>query len=313
MTQFPDYEKLIADTERSLQKRELKPKVDVVINVYGKPYNTAVTLYTLLKHSGQWIDKIYFIQERKQPHNSNFDFIKTAFGKRIVSYTPGLWLWVRPFRTKLVFKFPGFRKSVRYQYGWEQTDKDFLFITHNDVLYSDDVIGAMLQRIGNNIGIGPVGQCWNCSAHFAGLCTPDTYTQYRPSYPELLELMKQHPGSREKDYGNLPYKNQPWPLPECRLNEWTAMINMEVARGITMPLGKAVPFGAFYELDIGTRWFGDVLNMGHTVANFGIEPYASHAWSGTVRSGHAALLDGDEYTHSERVAEEYLQNEIRTI
>ena len=311
MTELPDYAKLIADTERELQSRESSySKVDVVINVYGKPYNTAVTLYTLLKHSGQHIDKIYFIQERKQPHNADFEFIKAAFGRRMICYTPGMWLWVRPFRTKWVYKVPGFRKSVRYQYGWEQTDKDYLFITHNDVLYSDDVIGAMLERIGDKVGIGPVGQCWNCSAHFAGLCTPDSYTQYRPTYAELKELMLKYPGKREKDYGKLPYPHQPWPLPECRLNEWTAMINMKQARNVTMPIGPAVPFGAFYELDIGTRWFGDVLNMGHTVANFAIEPYAAHAWSGTVRSGHAALLNDDEYTYSEQVAREYLMKEV---
>lgn len=306
MNQLPGYDKLIADVERKIATRTADKKVDVVVNIYGKPYNTAVTLYTLLLHSGQWIDKIYFIQERKQPHNSNFDFIKAAFGKRIVSYTPGLWLWVRPFRTKWVFKFKPFRMAVRYQYGWERTDKDHLFITHNDVLYTNDAIGAMLQRMGNNIGIGPVGQCWNCSAHFAGVCTPDTYTSYKPSFAALTELMKRHPGRREKDYGDLPRKERPWPLPECRLNEWTAMINMKQARAVTMPLGKAIPFGAFYELDIGTRWFSDVLNMGHTVANFDIDGYGTHAWASSSGSGHAALLNMDEYTRSEKVAEDYL-------
>jgi hypothetical protein len=313
MNLLPGYDKLIANVERDIAMRPTAEKIDVVINVYGKPFNTAVTLYTLLKYSGQWIDKIYFIQERKQPHNSSFQFIKDAFGSRIISYTPGMWLWVRPFRTKLVFKLPAFRKSVRYQYGWEQTGKGHLFITHNDVLYTGDLVGAMLQRIGDNIGIGPVGQCWNCSAHFAGTCTPDTYTQYKPTYEALLTLMKQHPGSREKDYGNLPGKDRPWPLPECRLNEWTALINMKQARNVTMPIGKAVPFGAFYGLDIGTGWFSDVLNMGYTVANFNIDAHASHAWAGKNRSGHAAMLDFDEYTRSEKEAEEYLQAAIANV
>lgn len=290
-----------------------QPITDVVINIYGKPWNTAATLYSLLKHSGQWIDKIYFIVERKQPNNSNFDFIKNAFGDRIIFYTPDIWLWVRPFRNKIVYRFSSFRKSVRYQYGWENTDKDYLFITHNDVLYTGDILGNMLPAIGNNIGIGPVGQCWNCSAHYAGLCSPTTYTQYKPTYNQLTELLKKHPGSRQKDYGKLPHKNLPWPLPECRLNEWTAMINMTVARPATMPVGKAVPFGAFHELDIGTKWFSDVLNMGHTVANFDISAYALHAWAGKTRSGHAALLDADEYTHAENMAKAYIINEYKAI
>ena len=199
---------------------------------------------------------------------------------------------------------------MRYQYGWEQTDKDHLFITHNDVLYTSDIIGAMLSGIGDNIGIGPVGQCWNCSAHFAGVCTPDTYQQYKPTFTELLALMKQFPGKREKDYGKLPYKDRPWPLPECRLNEWTAMVNMKLARSVTMPKGDTLPFGAFYELDIGTRWFSDVHSKGYRVANFNLSGYATHAWAGTVPSGHFALTSADEYSHSEQVAEEYLKTEI---
>jgi hypothetical protein len=304
------FKKLVTN---NLNYQDHTPLVDVVINIYGKPWNTAVTLYTLLKNSGKWIDNIYFITERKQPHNSNFDFIKSALGNKIKSYTPGLWLWVRPFRNKFIFRLPGFRNSVRYQYGWEHTDKDFLFITHNDVLYTDDIIGNMLQKIGDNIGIGPVGQCWNCSAKFAGLCSPDTYTNYKPSYNELITLLKQYPGSRQKDYGKLPNKNRPWPLPECRLNEWTALINMKIARNATMPLGKAIPFGAFYELDIATKWFSDVLNMGHKVSNFDISSFAQHAWAGNLRSGHAALFDIDEYTHSENTAKAYLESEYSKV
>lgn len=308
-----EYEQLVARTLQLTAQANNNQKVDVVVNVYGKPYNTAVTLYKLLKHSGQWIDKIYFIEERKQPHNSDFGFIKRAFGKKLISFTPGLWLWVRPFRSKFIFRWPAFRRSVRYQYGWEQTDKDHLFISHNDVLYTGDVIGAMLHDCGNNIGIGPVGQCWNCSAHFAGVCNPESYTSYKPGYDELVQLLASHPGSRAQHYGDLPHKNRPWPLPECRLNEWTALINMKLARPVTMPIGNAVPFGAFFGLDIGTRWFSDVLSMGHTVKHFAIEPYASHAWAGTVRNGHAALMKEEEYKYSEQVAADYLKSEIITV
>ena len=131
------------------------------------------------------------------------------------------------------------------------------------------------------------------------------------AYNDLKALMKQNPGSREKDYGDVPTKDKPWPLPECRLNEWTALINMKVARPLTMPVGNAVPFGAFFGLDIGTRWFNDVLNMGHTVKNFDITGLADHAWAGSVRSGHAALLKEDEYHFSEKVAREYLEAELK--
>lgn len=305
------YEQLLREVATASVGAIADRKVDVAINVYGKPYNTAATIYSLLQYSGQWIDKIYFITERRQPHNSSFDFITRALGHRVITYTPRLWLWVRPFTAPWLFRFRPFRLSVRYQYAWENTNKDYLFIMHNDVLYTSDILGAMLQQIGTNAGIGQVGQCWNCSAAFAGLCSPDTYTSFRPDYEELQQLLQHHPGSRAKDYGRLPRKDAPWPLPECRLNEWAALINMKVARNITMPLGRALPFGAFYELDIATRWFSDVLNMGHKVAHFSLDGYARHAWASSNANGHSALLNVEEYIYSENMAEQYLQNEIK--
>ncbi len=41
-------------------------KVDCVINVCQKPFQTALTLYSLLKHSSQHIDRIFFIEENVQ-------------------------------------------------------------------------------------------------------------------------------------------------------------------------------------------------------------------------------------------------------
>jgi hypothetical protein len=37
-------------------------KVDVVIHVYGKPWQTLCTLKSLMKHSGKHIDKIFFVK-----------------------------------------------------------------------------------------------------------------------------------------------------------------------------------------------------------------------------------------------------------
>ena len=46
-------------------------KIDVAINVYGKPWQTLVSLKSLLKVSAKYIDKIYFIEENKQPFNED--------------------------------------------------------------------------------------------------------------------------------------------------------------------------------------------------------------------------------------------------
>ena len=54
--------------------------VDVAINVYGKPYQTLATLKTLMLHSGKHIDKIYFIQESKQPPwGANIDIVSLSY------------------------------------------------------------------------------------------------------------------------------------------------------------------------------------------------------------------------------------------
>jgi hypothetical protein len=37
-------------------------KVDVLIPIYGKPWQTLCTLKSLMRHSGEHIDKIFFIK-----------------------------------------------------------------------------------------------------------------------------------------------------------------------------------------------------------------------------------------------------------
>ena len=48
-------------------------KVDVVIHVYGKPWQTLCTLKSLMKHSGKHIDKIFFVKEPNQPYGDNIE------------------------------------------------------------------------------------------------------------------------------------------------------------------------------------------------------------------------------------------------
>jgi hypothetical protein len=39
--------------------------IDVAINVFGKPWQTIVTLRSLLKTNGEHIDRIYIVKEKK--------------------------------------------------------------------------------------------------------------------------------------------------------------------------------------------------------------------------------------------------------
>ena len=98
--------------------------IDVCINVYGKPWQTLCTLKSLIKYSGQHIDKIYLIKEREQPYNSDIDFI-FKFLKNLIIYIPikhEFWSTL----TNLTDEKE--RLAIRYQYGIENSDKKYLFL-----------------------------------------------------------------------------------------------------------------------------------------------------------------------------------------
>ncbi len=280
--------------------------IDVTINVYGKPQQTAVTLLSLLEHSGHRIGNIWFIEEYRQPFHAKFDAIKSHLGASLIHFRPSRYLGLTQLPWRWLHRLRPIRHALRYQYAWERTDSRFLFITHNDVRYKDDIVGAMLERIEGNIAVGPVGQCWNCPARIAQVCSPETFMDYRPSYAEWLKLAAMYPGARSERYPDVVDPRRPWPLPECRVNEWSMLVDLSVARAATMPVGPAMPLGAYYGMDIGTQWFNDILNAGHMVAHMDVRPYADHAWASTGGGGHAALSDEAEYRRGEAMAIEHL-------
>lgn len=278
------------------------PMVDVAINVLGKPYQTAVTLHSLLEHCGPWIDRIHVNLERGRPVAEHACWL-APLRDRVVVHRPRFALGVRPVHVRWPYRWAPYRHAVRYQKAWEATDKAWLFVTHNDVRYTADIIGAMLAQAAGRIAVGPVGQCWNCPAFSAGRCGPDRFMRYKPGLAEWHRLLADHPAPRKRHYPPVKGPSGPWPLPECRINEWSMLVNMAIARPATMPVGAAVPLGAFHGLDVGTAWFGAVLRAGHRVAHFGIDGYAEHAWASTHGNGHEALLSPEEYLCSEARAE----------
>ena len=70
------------------------PQVDVLINVFGKPYQTAVSLLSLNKYCSKHIGKIYFHLEpatyeiERRDHSSLISYFKD----RIVVYNIPYWL-----------------------------------------------------------------------------------------------------------------------------------------------------------------------------------------------------------------------------
>ena len=297
--------------------------VDVLINVCGKVYQTALALATLVRESGEHIDRIYFVEENTRLRNvtmpgGHHEWIRQRLGDRIEYLVPPQWHYCFELEPQRLAD-ESYRHSIRYQYGWESTDKDHVLIIHNDAVFHADVVGPMLEAMGDHIAIGPVGQCWYCPAAFRGLCGPETYMDYRPTYEELRDLYRttEAPeGALMRAY-HLPrlhamFRGQPWPLPECRVNEWCALVDMRKARDITVPHGRVTPFGAILNvgkqiLDVGCQWFREVHVRGFTCAHFDVYRYMHHDVPPT---GQPTMLDQERNQARELAALERLRREF---
>ncbi len=271
-------------------------KVDVVINIFGKPWQTMCTLKSLLKYSSEYIDKIYVIKESNQPHNENFDFVFDHFSNLVI-YTPKKYSFIT---RGINHEDEDQRFLVRYQYGIEKSDKKFVFITHNDVLYTGDIIGDMLNLIGDGVGVGEIGQCWNCPAKEANLCSGEKFYEWEPKYEDILKLKLPHIRTNL----SIIDKYKPKPMPECRLNEWSCLLNREVVMSECKPTGEVPLFGQ-YGLDLGDLWFREMCLKGYKFIDYR-KKYIHSYWSETT-SGYQTQLNRDLYLNSELKAKKYFE------
>lgn len=269
-------------------------KIDVVINVYGKPWQTLCTLKSLMKHSSKHIDKIFLIKEKEQPYNEEIGWIFSYFDNLIV-YTPNKY----NFMTKTINMVNDIdRYGVRYQYGIEKSDKKFVFITHNDVLYTENVIGEMLELIGESAGIGQIGQCWNCPAFSHGICNGDKFYEWNPTIEEVLNLKLLHIRTNIQNIDRI----NPKPMPECRLNEWACLINREISNKETYPNGNTPLFGV-YGIDMGDLWFKSLHLKDYKFVDY--RKNFIHSYWSELGNGYQTQLKKDLYDKSEENAKKY--------
>lgn len=278
------------------------PLVDVAVNIFAKPYQTALSVLSLLKFSGPRIDRVYL---QFEPSGSMYDealpyVIADYLGERAVVWQPLYWLGIQAHEPDRLAD-PAYRLSIRYQHAFEHTAKQHLFIMHNDVLIKGDIIAAMQAGIGDAFVMGQLGQCWNCPASHAGPvadcglggepCRSERYYDFRPD-PEQLRCLYRAAGQRgifARAYMNCghdePYTENAWPLPECRVNEWAALVNVPLTRPLVVPHGTIPPFGAMGScgrgtLDTSVPWFRELSRLGLRARHMDIEPYVTH-WVGT--------------------------------
>lgn len=284
--------------------------VDVAVNVYGKPAQTALALVSLLAHSGRFIDRIYF-NEEPDGLNAVFahDDLLAALGDRVVRHRPSFMNW-RYAVDEVRLGDPAYRHALRYQYAFEHSDKRYLLIIHNDCEFTGDVVGLLLGALGAHSGAGEIGQCWLCPAAMLGRCGPGRYRDYRPDFAELAALYDAiDPAVYRRMYLQEPtdaLRNRPWPLPECRLNEFCCLLRLDRVRPDTCPQGSARPFGAYVDvgnpytgngiLDIGVAWFGDLVHLGHCFVHVPLASCVRH------EGGHRSLFAPDDYVKREEQA-----------
>jgi hypothetical protein len=286
-------------------------KIDVSLNVYGKPYQTALTIRSLLKYSGQYVGKIFITLEKNQPEGFSEELLKSLLADLPIDYyTPRMYLGLyqkfrRDWIVQGLLRFPFYRHSIRYQYAWEKTKAKYLFVTHNDMVYHADVLGGYLSNLKGRIAVGHVGQCWNCPA-FEVKCDGSKYWDYRPDKQEVHRLYDGWKVDRAISNGQMEDHIPSWPLPECRLNEQAALIDMEIARPITVPQGSCAPIGTM-TMDTGVKWFKEISLEGYQVSHDSYFNYARHGMFNSIGSGQNSLFDRELYDHEEKMAKEMLE------
>lgn len=277
-----------------MQEKEFSKNVDVCINVYGKPWQTLCTLKSLIQHSGHHIDRIFLIKERAQPYHANIDFIFKHFTNLIVYCPIKHEFWSE----SIDLSDENERHTIRYQYGIEKSDKKYIFLTHNDVLFTGDIISDMLSKSAGAVGVGQIGQCWNCPANHIGVCSGDRFEEWQPTYDDVMKLTL--PFSRTTK--ELIDQKFPKPLPECRLNEWACLLDREILMGEQNYQDKNSIFGLANEVDIGCAWFKYMSIKNYRFAHYD-KNYIHGYWANNA--GHPTLMDKALYKSSEKEAKKY--------
>ena len=93
----------------------MENKVDVVVNYYGKPFQTIATLYSLLFYNSEFINRIFLVVEKNQPKFSNVQIVRKVI--------PNIEIFI-PTSHEFICQSVNYndkdeRHKIRYQYAIE--------------------------------------------------------------------------------------------------------------------------------------------------------------------------------------------------
>ena len=303
---------------------------DVALNIFAKPYQTALSVLSLLANCRDVIGTIWL---QFEPAGSRFDstspyaiayYLKDVVKVPCIVFQPKNWFDCAVAEYAKLSIDQDYRLGLRFEYAMEHCQSRLLFLMHNDVLIQKNLLAAMMAAMGDAFAIGPLGQCWNCPASSQPLmqevlgrpaCRPERYTETHLSFSELSALYKASDRrlSFKRSYsdGLTPFfADQPWPLPECRINEWACLIDLQKTRPLTLPEGAALPVGAYQQcgshtLDIGVAWFRAMHAHGLQAKHFATEGWLQH-WVGTGHKSQLRYLQAEE--HAKRLIQRFFPN-----
>ncbi len=277
-------------------------KIDVAIQSFKKPELLLYTLLSLKAHSASHIDTVWINDDGSNDEAVNFyksnEFAHSLKPWIIVvrknTHRVGWWYWpVKNMRPKClsilrriahsfrcfirVGKLKTTRHNIRYQWAIDNTDKQFIFLIHDDVFFKKDLLGLYLEHSNTTNQslslIGDLGQCWRCG--YQNSCTPKKLMSgIKPSPDWPIDTNSQ---------------SNRWP---CRINEWCCLLSVQAAK--TIEAKYDVLFGNYENGgDIGAYWFylAHIESMGFSdpLPDINLRSeYYIHADGG---SGHSVWVD----------------------
>lgn len=297
-------------------------RVDVAIQSFNKPESLLYTLMCLRQCCADRIDTVY-INDDCSAHDPAPVFSSPAVRdyfrgwtlhyrrntapagtKRVIvrGYRPAYmtpWFYCCAVLSRLVRqrRLPAPSDDVRFQWALNRTDKQFMFLTHDDVDFKADIIGLYLDSMTPQTAIvGELGQCWRCrfGKKAGGECSSGLIMAGGRPW-DLWPLTHSVPGPHMRD---------------CRINEWCCLVRTSAARELARRercfFGNYDNFG-----DVGAYWFEQAVKSGYGFCDPLPQPsrrrdYYRHGWQG--HAGHNVWLGTASYNREgvlERMRERF--------